>query len=130
MRKTAIFFIIELVLLLPNKNNGNPLNGKNYLLGAGWEGSCGFFLPRYSTFTLVRPFPVKESLLAAARLRSISRRFRWCIRSVILTMTDLPLERLVTRAQELSGRVLLAAVSFFWVKISPLAVRLPSNLLS
>ena len=48
---------------------------------------AGFAFPSTSTRTRVSPLPAKPSFSAADRLRSISRRLRGCILSLICTMT-------------------------------------------
>ena len=62
---------------------------------------------------------------AAARERSIFLR-RWDPQSLIRTVTDRPLFRLVTVTSESRGNTSDAAVSFDESKVSPLVVRRPS----
>jgi len=65
---------------------------------------------------------------AAARVRSTIRLILGLIRSLTFTTTLLPFRVLVTLSQVPILYWLLAQVNFFWLKISPLAVRLPLKL--
>src|SRR5262245_39661251 len=75
--------------------------------------------------TFAVPGPIMSMVRAAAYDRSITRPPTNGPRSLIRTSTERPLVRLVTMVREPSGSDGCAAVSSFWSKISPLAVRLP-----
>src|SRR6266511_4533341 len=83
--------------------------------------------PRTSYRTLATPLLRLAIAAKAARVRSMHRPATNGPRSLIRTIVDLPLARLVTRTRVLNGSVLCAAVKAFGSKTSPLAVRWPSE---
>jgi hypothetical protein len=86
-------------------------------------------LPREATSGLIRtrlmPAFTMPSFWAARWERSMARPRTTGPRSVIRTRTDFPFARLITSTGIPNGSVGCAAVRACWLKISPLAVRLP-----
>ena len=78
-----------------------------------------------STRTRASPDLVIPRTVAAARETSMIRPLWYGPRSLIRRSTDFPFSKLVTFTMLPNGRWRCAAVKFVWLKISPLAVRLP-----
>jgi hypothetical protein len=91
----------------------------------------GSIRPRFAfrrvTLTLATPSWATPIRLAAASDRSRLRPLTNGPRSLTLTTTELPVERLVTRIRDPRGKVLDAAVKLCSLKTSPLVVRRPLN---
>jgi len=82
---------------------------------------------RRATLTSATPTWTTPIRRAAASDRSRLRPLTEGPRSSILTTTERPVWRLVTRTRDPSGKVLDAAVKRCSLKTSPLVVRRPSN---